>query len=96
MEAIWLGLHSWDKTFKQVGVDKPLAVDKLPRIIIVEGMDFFAKMVSHESHLFVNKENLFENYKNYSVWKGQRCNFYMFCFQCFNNLNWTFYVFIWL
>ena len=53
-----------DKAFKYVGVKKSFAVDELSFNIIIEGMNFYAKMLSHKNHLFVDKENLFENYMN--------------------------------
>ena len=53
-----------DKTFKHVGVRKSFAVDELYFNIIIEVMNFYAKMLSHKKYLFVEKENLFENYMN--------------------------------
>ena len=46
--------------FKHVGVNKPLAVDE-PPLNIMEEVSSFAKMLSHESHLFINKK-IFEKY----------------------------------
>ena len=53
-----------DKAFKHFGAKKSFAVDDLSFNIIIEGMNFYAKMLSHQKHLFVDKENLFENYMN--------------------------------
>ena len=55
------------ETFKHIGFNKPLVADELPLDIISEGMNFSAKTLSHESHLFLNKENLFGNYRSYNV-----------------------------
>ena len=57
--------------FKQVGVYQPLVLDELPHDISIEGTHVSAKMLAHESNLFVEKENFFENYRHYySTEKG--------------------------
>ena len=64
-------LEQGDSIFKQVGVYQPLAVDELPHDISIEGTHVSAKMLAHESNLFVEKENFFENYRHYySTEKG--------------------------
>ena len=64
-------LEQGDSIFKQVGVYHPLAVDELPHDISIEGTHVSAKMLAHESNLFVEKKNLFENYRRYdSTGKG--------------------------
>ena len=60
-------LEQTEKTFTHVGFNKPLAVDELPLNIIIEGTNFSTKTHSNESHLFLDKENLWKNYNNYSV-----------------------------
>ena len=54
------------KLFKFVRLNKPLAVDELPLTFSFEGHDIFCQRLSHKSHLFVNIDNLFENYRHYN------------------------------
>ena len=64
-------LEQGENIFKQVGVYQPLTVDELPNDISIEGTHVSAKMLAHESNVFVGKENLFENYRHYdSTEKG--------------------------
>ena len=64
-------LEQGENIFKQVGVYQPLTVDELPHDISIEGTHVSAKMLVHESNVFVGKENLFENYRHYdSTEKG--------------------------
>ena len=64
-------LEQGDNIFKQVGVYQLLAVDELPHDTSIEGTQVSAKILAHESNLFVEKENLLENYRRYdSTGKG--------------------------
>ena len=58
-------LEQGDNIFKEVGVYQPLAVDELPHDISIEDTHVSAEMLAHESNLFVEKDNLLENYKHY-------------------------------
>ena len=53
--------------------------EELPFDIISEGMNFPTKTLSHKSNLFLNKENLLENYRNYSVSKKGDCTIFTCC-----------------
>ena len=48
------------------GVIQPLAVDQLPPNIYMESIYISTNSLSHESHLFLEKNNLLENYRHYS------------------------------
>ena len=62
-------LNRGDKIFKEVGVYQPLAVDELPHDISIEDTHVSAEMLAHESNLFVEKDNLFKNYRHYDLLK---------------------------
>ena len=59
-------LKQGDRIFKWVGVSQLLVMDELPLEIIIEGHSVSMKMLAHESNLFAEKDNLFENYRSYS------------------------------
>ena len=63
-------LEQGDKIFKKVWEDKKLyeylAVDELPLNFPLEGTNVSARKLLHESLLFAEKNNLFENYRHYS------------------------------
>ena len=63
-------LKQGDTIFKNVCEDKKkyayLAVDELPLNFPLEGTNVSARRLSHESLLFAEKKNLFENYRLYS------------------------------
>ena len=63
-------LQQGNRIFRDVcvatGVIQPLAVDQLPPNIYMEGIYISINSLSHESHLFLEKNNLFENYRHYS------------------------------
>ena len=64
-------LEQGDNIFKEVGVYQPLAVDELPHDISIEDTHVSAEMLAHESNLFAEKDNLFENCRHYdSTEKG--------------------------
>ena len=52
-----------DELFKSVRFNKPLAVDELPLTFSFAGHDISCQRLSHESHLFFDIDNLFENYR---------------------------------
>ena len=55
-----------DELFKSVRINKTLAVDELPLTFWFEGHDVPDYRLSHESHLFVDIDNLFEKYRHYN------------------------------
>ena len=57
-------LAQGDELFKSVRINKPLAVDELPLTFSFEVHDISRQRLSHESHLFVDIDNLFENYRH--------------------------------
>ena len=63
-------LEQGNRIFRDVcvatGVIQPLAVDQLLPNIYMEGIYISINSLSHESHLFLEKNNLFENYRHYS------------------------------
>ena len=63
-------MEQGDKFFINICEDKKrneyLAVDELPLNFTLEGTDISAKILAHESLLFAEKNNLFENYRHYS------------------------------
>ena len=63
-------LEQGDKIFKNVCENKKLyeylAVDELPLNFPLEGTNVSARRLAHESLLFAEKNNLFENYRHYS------------------------------
>ena len=63
-------LKQGDKIFKKVCENKKLyeylAVDELPLNFPLEGTNVSARRLAHESLLFAEKNNLFENYRHYS------------------------------
>ena len=59
-------LAQGDELFKSVRINKPLAVDEFPLIFPFEGHDISCQRLSHESHIFVDIDNLFENYRHYN------------------------------
>ena len=65
-------LAQGDELFKSVRINKPLAVNELPLTFSFGGHDISCQRLSHETHLFVDIDNLFENYRHYN--SGQRGN----------------------
>ena len=63
-------LEQGDRIFNDVcrvkGIYQSLAVDELPLNIVLEGVHVSATRLAHESYLFCEKNNLFENYIHYS------------------------------
>ena len=57
-------LAQGDELFKSVRINKLLAVDELPLTFLFEGHDISCQRLSHESHLFVDIDNLFKNYRH--------------------------------
>lgn len=72
-------LEQTDKMFKNIGLNTSLAANELPFDISSEGMNFPTKTLSHKSNLFLNKENLFGNYRNYSVSEKGDCAIFTCC-----------------
>ena len=54
-------LEQGDRIFKFVGVSQPLAIDELPFEIIIVSQSMSVKMLAHESNLFPERDDLFEN-----------------------------------
>ena len=59
-------LAQGDELFKSVRINKPLAVDELPLTFSFEGHDISCQRLSHESHLFFDIDNSFENHRHYN------------------------------
>ena len=59
-------LAQGDELFQSVRINEPLAVDELPLTFSFEGHDISCQRLCHESHLFVDIDNLFENYRHYN------------------------------
>ena len=57
-------LAQGDELFQSVRINEPLAVDELPLTFSFEGHDISCQRLSHESHLFVDIDNLFKNYRH--------------------------------
>jgi len=64
-------LEQADRIFNDVcrnkGIYQPLAVDELPPNFLLEGINVSAQRLVHESHIFSDKNNLFENYSHYDA-----------------------------
>ena len=59
-------LEQGDRVFKDVDVNQALAVDELPFNISIEGVHISTKMLVCESNLFVERNDFFANYRNYT------------------------------
>ena len=68
-----------DRVFKLAGVSQPLAVDELFLEIIIESHSVSVKMFAHESNLFSERNDLFENYRRYSDAEKDNRAIFMCC-----------------
>ena len=54
-------------------------MDELPLQIIIESHSVSVKMLAHESNLFAERDDLFENYKSYSDVENGNGAIFMCC-----------------
>ena len=69
-------LEQGDKVFKDVGVNQALGVDELPLHISIEDVHIPTKMLVCESNLFVERNDFFAYFRNYTESeRGNAANF---------------------
>ena len=59
-------LEQVDRVFKDVGVNQALGVDELPLHISIEDVHISTKMLAYESNLFVERNDFFAYFRNYT------------------------------
>ena len=64
--GLWILYLYREMNYLNLRINKPLAVDELPLTFSFEGHDISCQRLSHESHLFFDIDNLFENYRHYN------------------------------
>ena len=65
-------LEQGDRVFKDFDVNQALAVDELPLNISIEDVHISTKMLVCESNLFVERNDFFANFRNYT--ESERSN----------------------
>ena len=69
-------LEHEDMAFKDIDMNQALAVDELPLNINIEDVHISMKMLVSESNLFVERNDFFANFRNYTeIERGNRVIF---------------------